>query len=347
MRKRRPPWSPYGRHHDPVRQFQHSLLLLLAVLAAGTIGYYTLAGMSLEDGLYMTVITLTTVGFEEVQPLTPVGRLFTIVLIMAGVGVVAWVARNAVEIALGEHLWQSVTRRRIERMVGQMSSHSIICGHGRMGRAIVAEFERVGAPFVVVEKDEGTVGELLEQGIPFVEGDATRDEVLLEAGIRRAEAVITVVDRDADNVMITITAKGLNPDVTVVARAAGEEAARKLRLAGADEVLSPYAIGGQRLALSVLRPTVAEFLSQLVYDEQENTELEEITVSAGSSWVGKTLAETDIRQTWQAIVIGIRTSAGDLLFVPPPGQTIQAGDTLIIVLPRQQLPSLKAAAAGF
>jgi voltage-gated potassium channel len=321
-------------------------LLLLGLLVAGTVGYRALAGMSFVDGLYMTVITLTTVGFQEVQPLTPVGRLFTIVLIVAGVGVVAWVARNAVEIALGEHLWQSVTRRRIERVVGQMSSHSIICGHGRMGRAIVAEFERVGSPFVVVETDEDTVGELLEQGIPFVQGDATRDEVLLEAGIQRAEAVITVVDRDADNVMITITAKGLNPDVTVVARAAGKEAARKLRLAGADEVLSPYAIGGQRLALSVLRPTVAEFLSQLVYDEQENTELEEITVSARSSWVGKTLSETDIRQRWQAIVIGIRTSAGEMLFVPPPGQTIRAGDTLIIVLPRQQLPSVKEVAMG-
>ena len=336
----------FRRSRDPVGPFQRSLLLLGALLLAGTAGYHQLEGMSAVDSLYMTVITLTTVGFQEVQPLSASGRLFTIALILVGVGVVAWVARNAVEISLSEQLWSSMSKRRVKHMIEKLSDHYIVCGCGRMGHAIIEEFQRYGAPFVIVESNVAKTEEFLEMGFPFIQGNATSDEVLLQAGIERAKGVISVVDRDADSVLVAITAKALNPRVTVVARAATDEAARKLRLAGADEVLSPYAIGGQRLALSILRPTVTEFLARLVYNEEDKTELEEVYVSEGSEWVGKLLAETKMRGQFGAIVVGIRTSAGELIFGPSAGQTISAGDALVIVVREDQLPALRAAAKG-
>jgi len=346
MSRQLPQISLFRRFRDPVRQFQVSLLLLLGLILAGTLGYLHLEGMSLADSLYMTVITLTTVGFQEVQPLSVTGRLFTVALIFTGVGAAAWVARSAVEIALGEHLWKTMSRRRLERMIDRLTQHYIICGYGRMGRAIKTEFQRRGAPFVIVEMAEEMVSMLLEKDLPFVQGDATLDEVLLEAGIERARGIVAAVDRDADNVMITITAKGLNPGAVVVARADSEEAARKLYRAGADEVLSPHSIGGQRMALSVLRPTVAELLSRLVYDEQEATELEEIRVAAGCPWVGQTLAQTNMRRRWSAIVIGAHSSEGEIAFVPPADQQINEGDTLVILVPQQRLNAIRAVAAG-
>ncbi len=336
----------FRRSRDPVSPFRRSLFLLAALILVGTVGYHQLEGMSAVDSLYMTVITMTTVGFQEVQPLSSTGRLFTVALIFAGVGAVAWVARNAVEITLSEQLWSSMSKRRVKQMIDKLSDHYIVCGCGRMGHAIVEEFQRYNAPFVIVESNEAKTKEFLEKGIPFIQGDATSEEVLLQAGIERAKGVISVVDRDAASVLVAITAKALNPRVTVVARAATNEAARKLRLAGADEVLSPYAIGGQRLALSILRPTVTEFLARLVYNEEDRTELEEVYVSKGSEWMGKTLAETNVRGRFGAIVVGIQTAERELIFGPSPGQIISAGDTLVVVAREEQIPALRAAAKG-
>jgi len=336
----------FRRSRDPVGPFRRSLFLLGVLILIGTVGYHQLEGMSAVDSLYMTVITMTTVGFQEVRPLSSTGRLFTVALIFAGVGVVAWVVRNAVEISLSEQLWSSMTKRRAKQMIDKLSDHYIVCGCGRMGRAIVEEFQRYDAPFVVVESNAAKAEEFLQKGILVIQGDATSDEVLLQAGIERAKGVISVVDRDADSVLVAITAKALNPGVKVVVRAATDEAARKMRLAGADEVISPYAIGGQRLALSILRPTVTEFLARLVYNEEDKTELEEVHVSEGSEWTGKTLAETNMRGQFGAIAVGIQTAGGDLVFGPSPDQVISAGDTLVIVAREGQIPALRAAAKG-
>ncbi len=337
------------RSRDPVQQLQLSLLMLVGLLVVGSVGFSQLEGIPFVDGLYMTVITFTTAttaGFRDVPPLSATGRLFSVVMILAGVAVVAWIIRNAAEIALSEELWHSMSKRHMNKMIAGLSQHYIICGCGRMGQAVIAECRREGVPFVVIEKSDSSFQALMEQDIPFVQGDASSDEVLLQAGIERARGVITVVDRDADNVMVIITAKALNPQVIVVARTVSEEAAKKLYLAGADRVLSPYAIGGKRLALTILRPTVAKFLSHLVYDEREETELEEVRIGQASPWVGHPLSEAKMREKWGAVVVGVRKADGEMLFGQAPNYKIAGGDTLIILVREAHISEMRAVAQG-
>ncbi len=337
------------RSRDPVQQLKLSVFMLVGLLVAGSVGFSQLEGIPLVDGLYMTVITFTTAttaGFRDVPPLSATGRLFSVILIIAGVAVVAWFIRNAAEIALSEELWHTMSKRHMNRVIAGLSQHYIICGCGRMGQAVIAECQREGVPYVVIEERDSLFEELMERDIPFIQGDASSDKVLLQAGIERARGAIAVVDCDADNVMVVITAKALNPQVTVVARSASEESAKKLRLAGADDVLSPYAIGGKRLALSVLRPTVAEFLSHLVYDEGGETELEEVQIELASPWVGHPLSETKMRERWGAIVVGIRKATGEMIFGEAPSYKIAAGDTLVIVVQEVHIPEMRAMAQG-
>ncbi len=243
-----------GDRSDAVLQLQLSLMFLVALLFIGTVGYVYLEGMSWLEGAYMTLITLTTVGYGEVQELHPVGRLFTMLLIVLGVGLSAYAVGNAVEIAVGDRLWVSLGERQVQKQLKSLENHYIVCGYGRMGRAIIREFGRRGEQFVVVDQNPELRTELLESSIPHVTGDATHDEVLLQAGIERARGLLSVVDSDADNVLIVLSAKGLNSQVKVVARAATEEIENKLRRAGADHVTSPYVIGGQRMAFAMTRP---------------------------------------------------------------------------------------------
>ncbi|MDQ7029949.1 MAG: potassium channel family protein [Ardenticatenia bacterium] len=205
-----------GRHlrlmfADPLRQLQLSLALLLCLVAVGTAGYVVLEGMSWVDALYMTVITLTTVGFGEVKPLSPAGRLFTIVLIMVGVGAAAWAARNVVEVTLGPRLWASISRRKMNEELKRIRNHYIVCGYDRMGHQIVRDLLARGERFVVIERSTEVAEPLLEHHLLHVVGDATQDEVLLQAGVERARGLVAALSRDADNVLAVLTARGSTP----------------------------------------------------------------------------------------------------------------------------------------
>lgn len=319
-----------------------AIVLIVALISTGVAGYYWLEGIPPLDGLYMTIITLSTVGFGEVRPLSPAGRVFTIALIVTGVGVGAWTIESAVGVLLGDQLWYSVGRRRMEREIDGLRDHFIVCGYGRMGQQTVSEFQRRGVPFVVVESDPEIVQELIEQNVNVVEGDATLDEALLLAGIERARGLVAAVDTDADNVLTVLSAKELNPGVFVVARAALQESESKLYRAGADRVVTPYTIGGRRIALAVLRPTVTEFLNTVVYSEELDTEMAELPVGPDSALAGKTIRETQLRSRWSAIVVGVKKTSGEMIIGPTADYRIEVGDTVLVVVESANLRELEA-----
>ena len=318
-----------------------ALSVLGTLVVVGTFGYHMLEEMTLLDALYMTVITLSTVGFGEVQPLSPLGRLFTIGLILFGVGTVAWAASSMVEVFFSEQLRHTFWRHRVERMIDQLSNHYIICGYGRMGRQIGAELTRRGLAFVAIERNVDVVETLRTHNILHIEGDATSDQTLLAAGVGRAQGLATALTGDADNALVVISAKGLNPKIQVVPRASNGETEEKLLRAGADRVVTPYTIGGQRMALGLLQPAVNEFLNSVVFDTEKHTELGELEVRATSVFVGKTLRDSRLRERWGAVVVAIKKMEGDLILSPGADTLLHGGDRIILVANAQSLRELQ------
>jgi voltage-gated potassium channel len=299
--------------------------------------------MTILDALYMTVITLSTVGFGEVHPLSPLGRLFTIGLILFGVSAVAWAASGLVEVFFSEQLRQAFWRHRMELMIDQLSGHYIICGYGRMGRQIGAELIRRGLAFVVIERNPDVVANLRATNMLHIEGDATSDRALLAAGVGRARGLATALTGDADNALVVISAKGLNPKIQVVARASNAETEEKLLRAGADRVVTPYTIGGQRMALSMLQPAVSEFLNSVVFDVEKHTELGELEIRETSGFVGKTLRESCLREQWGAIVVAVKKRDGELILSPTADTILHCGDLIILVANAHILRELQRA----
>lgn len=283
-----------------------ALGVLVTLVAVGTVGYHLLEDMSGLDALYMTVVTISTVGFGAVQPLSPTGRAFTIGLILFGVSAMAWAAESTVETLLDEQVRHAWRKRRMERVIDRLADHYIVCGYGRMGEQIGRELTRRGLPFVAVDREPQVLEMLRAQRILHVEGDATSDSTLLAAGVAHARGLATALTGDADNALVVISAKGLNPRLQVVARASHRETEDKLLRAGADRVVTPYTIGGQRMALGLLQPALNEFLNSVVFDAEKHTELGEVEVREGSELAGKTLRDSSLCERWGAIVVAIK-----------------------------------------
>lgn len=332
---------------DPVRQLQVALLLLVVLTACGTMGYMWLESMSWRNALYMTVITISTVGFNEIQPLEERTRMFTIGLIVAGVGTGAWTLTKAVEVLLGPALWASMRKRRMERIVRTYEGHQIVCGYGRLGREIVQDLERRGERMVVIEQDAGQEEALLAAQRPYVIGDATHDAVLRSAGVERARGLVSALDSEAANVLTSLTARELNPRLLIVARACSPEGARKLRRAGADRVVSPDAIGAHRLALALLRPSVHDFLARVLsFGADADVDLGEVDVAEGSRWAGRTVAEIARGDGRALSVLAVRSCQGDFLLTPDPAHVVRAGETLIVVGPAEALHAMERGEPG-
>jgi voltage-gated potassium channel len=289
-----------------VKKVWQALAVLGTLVAIGTIGYHTIEDMIVLDALYMTVTTLSTVGFGEVHPLSHRGRAFTIGLILFGVSAVAWAAESMVQALLEDHVRHAWWRRRMERVIDRLAGHYIVCGYGRMGVQIGRELTRRALAFVVIEQDPQVLEMLRRQSVLHVAGDATSDHILLAAGVTQARGLATALTGDADNALVVISAKGLNPRLQVVARASSRETEDKLLRAGADRVVTPYTIGGQRMALGLLQPAVSEFLNSVVFDAEKHTELGEFEVYEHSELVGKTLRDSRLRERWGAIVVAIK-----------------------------------------
>lgn len=324
-----------------VRRLWKALGLLGMAVALGTIGYYFIEQMTVLDALYMTVTTISTVGFGEIHPLSPMGRAFTIVLIVCGVSSMAWAAESMVEVLLEDQLRHAWWRRRMERDITRLTAHYIVCGYGRMGEQIGRELTRRGLDFVVIDRAPEVLAMLRDQGIRYVEGDATSDSTLRNAGVTRARGLATALSGDADNALIVISAKGLNARLQVVARASNQETEEKLLRAGADRVVTPYTIGGQRMAMSLLQPAVNDFLNSVVFDAEKHTELGEVVIHANSSLSGTTLQDSQLRERWGAIVVAIKDQGGELVFSPSAQTVLRSGDTLILVASTACLDELR------
>ena len=344
LRRNRPHISRTA--NDPVRRFQLSLLALGALVSAATLVYMLLENMVFTDALYMTVITITTVGFGEVQTLSPAGRLFTVALIILGVGAATTAISNALGIVLGPRLWISVREHKLERQVMEMANHHIVCGYGRMGQQVIGDLRARGEKFVLIEMDEDFVPEFVEQNIPHVIGNATLDDILIEAGVKRARGLVAALNDDADNVLATLSARELNPDLYIVARVSNVEIESKLRRAGANRVVSPYQIGGHRIALSLMRPAVSDFLDHIFRfrpfgDDEMDIDIGQLTVSAESDIAGTTIATCGLRNRYRLSVLAIRDANRQIVITPGPDHQIDAGATLIVIGPPQNIYDLE------
>lgn len=316
---------------DPVRHLKISVAILLLLVSAGTIGFMSIEHWSLLDALYMTIITLGTVGFKEVHDLSDIGKGFTMSLIVVGVSVLGYIVGSLAQIMFEGQIQRVIGRKKVEKKIEALRGHYIVCGFGRIGSLICREFFSHKLPFVVVEKHGESLEKLEESGYLHIRGDATQDESMLKAGIKRAKGLISVVSSDADNVYITLTARGLNPELFILARSSDESSDIKLKRAGASKVISPYVIGGTRMAQSILQPNVVDFIEIATGSDHLDLQMEEITIPRDSVFAGETLVSSGFRRETGVIIIGIKKAHGKMVFNPHSQAKIDGDDTLIVL----------------
>ncbi|MBV9157636.1 MAG: potassium channel protein [Acidobacteriaceae bacterium] len=315
--------------------------LLVLTFLIGTIGFQVIEGYSAFDAFYMTLITITTVGYQELTPLSHTGRVFNSFLILFGVSAVFFAVGAMTQTIIELELQDRYGKRRKRRMIEKLKDHFIVCGFGRVGRNASYELQRAQVPFLVVDRNEQRVERALHAGMLAVEADATHDDSLREVGVLRARGLIAALPSDAENLFIILSAKTLNPKLRVVTRASEEEAEEKLRRAGADTVFAPYSMAGHRLAQSLIRPHVLEFLEFATRDVGPTIMMEQIRVEPGTDLSSKTLDAILTRQDLGVIVVAIRKSSGEMLFNPPAAMQISAGDFLIVLGERPKLQNLE------
>lgn len=322
------------------------LVAILTTLAIGTIGFTVIERYPVFDAFYMTLTTMTTVGYMEVHPLSRAGRVFNSFLISVGVTTIfiaiGAMTQTIIELEFGDAL----AKRRNKRMIENLKDHFIVCGFGRVGRGAAAELKHAGAAFVVVDMNPERVERAMLAGMLAVTADSTHDETLRQVGIDRARGLVAALATDADNLFVLLSAKGLNPRIYVAARAAEEGAEDKMRRAGADAVFAPYSITGHRLAQSLLRPHVVQFLDFTTKDIGGDIAIEQLRVAEGTAVVARTIREMQIGRDLGVIVMAIRKADGVMVFNPTADTTVNAGDYLIVMGPQEKLQTLEALVTG-
>ncbi|MDQ7031656.1 MAG: potassium channel protein [Desulfonauticus sp.] len=331
-------WKVKYGHFFPLILGTISLSL---VFLFGIFIYWHIEGWSLGDSIYQVIITLSTVGFMEVHPLSHKARMLTSMLILMGVGNFAFLMGSFTQILVEGHLQDLVGKKKMQKIIQKLEDHFIICGYGRIGSVVTQEILKEGFPVVVIENDESIIEHLKVEGILYIYGDATSDEVLLAANLKKARALITTLSEEAQNVYVTLTARQLVPKLQIIARAEHENSMQKLEFAGADRVLTPYVIGGKRMAQVVLRPNVTDFLELALLEKNLELQMEELAVSENSILVGKDLIHSGIRPDYNLIIIAIKKVNGEMIFNPGPKTVISAGDTLIVVGNRENLKRIE------
>ncbi len=339
-----------------IRHHLHDLLLAIAasrlargglalaiIFLVGSTGYMVIEGWSLFDAVYMTVLTMTTVGYEEVRPLSPLGRVFNLFIMLGGVGLMLYILTVTVQTVVEDEVLRVfMRRRRMKKKIDAVEAHFILCGFGRVGREAAAAIHGEDVDVVVVDSTEAAIAAAEEDGLLAICKDATHNATLLEAGIERARGLIIATGSDSDNVLITLTAKAINPNLTIVARADAVETRDKLRLAGADRVVTPYSIGGRRMALSAVKPLAADYFDSVVDRARVNPRIAEIAVVPGSMLVGTTIAALDTGH--QVRVLAVSKQDGRLLLTPDEETIMEPGDRVVLVGHDEQLRRLEGEA---
>ena len=326
-----------------VRRFLLILSILMLLVIFSTVGIMLIEKWSFLDALWHTIITISTVGYGEVHPLSTAGKIFTMVVIVIAFAVFAYGASTVASMLFEGELKKIFVIKRMEKMASRLKDHTIVCGLGRTGLAAIKELWREKVPFVVIEKDEERIEEAREKypNLIYIHGDATQDETLIKAGVKSAANLIVATANDADNLFITLSAKNLNPKIRIVTRANREENVLKLKRAGATEVILPNVIGGLRMASLAIRPSVVSFLDIVTHHGEIDLRLEEVNVPKGSPFHGKLLKELEIPKKTGVIVIGVRREDGSFILNPTSTTMVLEGDSLIIIGTREQAEKLK------
>ncbi|PLX87781.1 MAG: potassium channel protein [Desulfuromonas sp.] len=331
---------------DPLHKFRYSLITLIVLIGSGTAGYMAIEGWTTIEALYMTIITLSTIGFREVHSLSFEGRVFTILLIIFGAGTIAYTIGTLIQFMVEGQLRTLLGRKKVEKQISRLHSHYIVCGYGRIGRLICRDFRAKPVPFIVIEQDRELCNQMEDSGLLHVCGDATQDEVLLQAGIDKAKGLITAVTSDSANVFITLTGRELNRDMFILARASDESSELKLKRAGANKVISPYIIGASRMANAVLRPSVVDFIDIATGSENLELQIEEIKITAGSVLAGQALIDADVSKNLGIIIVGINKGNGQPIFNPGPETCMESGDILITLGKPPAIKNMELIASG-
>jgi voltage-gated potassium channel len=324
------------------RRLEKILLLLFSIITFGVLGFMQIEGWPFLDSLFMTIITMSTVGYREIHPLSSQGKIFVIILIIFGVGSFFYIITSSAEYIIAGHLKGVLGRRKMKKDIDALNKHYIICGFGRVGEQVALELSRAKVPFVVIDNNPDAIQHCASHGYLCLEGDASNDELLKEAGVLRARGLVSATDSDADNVYVTLSAKSINNDLFVVARANLEGSEHKLRKAGADRVLSPYSIGGRRLANLILRPAVVDFLDVVMHSEEIELLMEEVKVHKKSPFVGATMGEARVKCVTGTNILAIKKKSDKKMIANPPTDTlIEEGDMLVAIGTREQLRELE------
>jgi voltage-gated potassium channel len=315
-------------------------IFIFLVILFGTSGYMLLEGWSFIESVYMVIITLSTVGFMEVKPLSDIARIMTMLVIFGGVGAFFYLGGSLAQMLVEGKFQNILGRRRVQKIIDELTGHYIVCGYGRIGRVVVQGIKNEGFDVVVIEKNPAALAQLEHKKTLFIPGDATMDEILLSAGLEKAKCLITVLAEDAANVFVTLTSRQLNPDITIVARTDNESHVPRLKQAGAERVFMPYNIGGLSLVQSVLRPT-ATSLMDLAIRRDIKLQLEELPISDRSELAGKQVKDSGIRPRFDILIVGIKKISGEMVFNPGPETVIEAGDLLIALGNPENLQKLQ------
>lgn len=320
-----------------------SLFFLCLTIAFGTSGYVIVEGMTLFEAFYMTVITISSVGFSEIKPLSDAGRWITIVIIILGISLLTYTLGQVARIFVEGELRRILGRRKLEKQIAALKEHFIICGYGRIGQIIVRELRRADIPLVVIEQDKAAIEILEAEQVLYLNMDATSDEALTTAGLDRARGLVTAVSSDADNVFIAVSAKGMRPDIFILARASDVKNENKLLRAGASRVVCPYQMGGRRMAEILHKPTVVDFLDQTMMHSELGLQMEEAIIASNAPITGKTVVTSNLRQEFGVIIVAIKRITGEMVFNPGPGEVFNAGDILVVIGKRGELQRMSKA----
>lgn len=324
-----------------LQRLRYAILGITCILVLGTAGYHFIEGWSFLDGFYMTLITISTVGFREVAPLTPLGKFFTAAIILAGISTAAYTLATVIEFMVEGHFSGLVGRRTMEKKVLQLENHYIICGYGRVGRQIAKELKSSNVPLVIIDHNPDSLEVCRKDSQLYIEGNAANDDVLKKAKIDEARGLVAASDSDPDNVFITLSARGLSSKLLIVARASQEGSFEKLRKAGANRVISPYLIAGRRMASLLLRPLVTDYLDIVTYAENLEFTLEEVEINSRSAISNLSIKDSNIRDKAGALVLAIRKKSGDIVANPSVDTLIEPGDKLVVMGTANQLKALE------
>jgi len=314
---------------DKLKKLIISTVASFFILFAGTSGYMVIEKWDLMDSIYMTVLTLGSVGYSEVHPLSSNGRVFTIFLIISGMSLVMYLAGVVVQFVVEGEMRHILGRRKLDKSISRLKDHYIVCGYGRIGRTLCNQIKEQNSEVVVVEKNEELIPVFEKDNILYVHGDASNDSTLLKASIHNAKSLIAVLATDADNVFLVLTARQLNPNIYIMARAGSDGVKSKLLAAGANRVESPYEVGAVSMALKLLRPSVSNFLDIALSRKQRAIQIEEVTISPKSKILNVMLKDSGIRQNYNIIIIAIKKKDGEMIFNPSFETFMEAGDTII------------------